>query len=246
MANPRQRRKARSGKYTGATKSARRAANKRINRAPAVMGPAVLREHWDPKLTVRQKCVQRLLTSYAKLGLVPTLSNQSGGLDPNDPFAKAMKEAQEAPAQEQHKPKPGMARIIRDEQGKVVDIIENEKEEEPVTPWGAELNQDEKREPSNVMLPPVLNNEKGVAVEGLSLAHQNLSALLPRMRPYSATLRWANTHGCRTWCAPTVTTTRPCRATGRSISCKRHLVRSAARTYLLTSIRKAGGIDALK
>lgn len=57
MANPRQRRKARSGKYTGATKSAKRAANKRIKRAPTVMGPAILREQWDPKLTVRQKCV---------------------------------------------------------------------------------------------------------------------------------------------------------------------------------------------
>lgn len=57
MANPRQRRKARSGKWSGATKSAKRAQNKRIHRAPTVMGPNVLREHWDPRLTVRQKCV---------------------------------------------------------------------------------------------------------------------------------------------------------------------------------------------
>lgn len=128
------------------------------------MGPAVLREHWDPTLTVRQKYAQCKLTSYAKLGLVPTLSHQSGGLDPNDPFAKAMKEAQNAPASDT--PKPGMARIIRDEQGNVVDIVEHEEEEEQVTPWGAELNQDEKREPSNTMLPPVLNREKSAAVEG--------------------------------------------------------------------------------
>ena len=84
--------------------------------------------------------------------------------DPNDPFAKAMKEAQNAPASDT--PKPGMARIIRDEQGNVVDIVEHEEEEEQVTPWGAELNQDEKREPSNTMLPPVLNREKSAAVEG--------------------------------------------------------------------------------
>ena len=57
MANPRQRRKARSGKYSGATKSAKRAQNKRLKRAPTVMGPDILRENWDPTLTVRQKYV---------------------------------------------------------------------------------------------------------------------------------------------------------------------------------------------
>lgn len=57
MANPRQRRKARSGNYTGGTKSAKRAAQKKIKRAPTVMGPEVLREQWDKKLTVRQKWV---------------------------------------------------------------------------------------------------------------------------------------------------------------------------------------------
>lgn len=57
MANPRQRRKMRSGKYSGATKSAKRAQQKRLKRAPTVMGPDVLRENWDSKLTVRQKYV---------------------------------------------------------------------------------------------------------------------------------------------------------------------------------------------
>lgn len=75
-----------------------------------------------------------------------------------------MKEAQEP--HESQQPKPGMAHIIRDEQGNVVDIIENEEEEQVVTPWGAELNQNENREPSNIMLPPVLSKEKSIAVEG--------------------------------------------------------------------------------
>lgn len=62
MANPRQRRKSRSSKYSGATKSAKRAQNKRIKRAPTVMGPEILRDNWDPKLTVRQKYVRYALT----------------------------------------------------------------------------------------------------------------------------------------------------------------------------------------
>lgn len=64
MANPRQRRKARSPKYSGATKSARRASNKKVKRAPPMMGPQVLRDNWDPHLTVRQKCVVALAFSY--------------------------------------------------------------------------------------------------------------------------------------------------------------------------------------
>lgn len=62
MANPRQRRKSRSSKYSGATKSAKRAQNKRIKRAPTVMGPEILRDNWDPKLTVGQKYVRYALT----------------------------------------------------------------------------------------------------------------------------------------------------------------------------------------
>ena len=63
MANPRQRRKARSGKWSGATKSAKRSQQRRLKRAPTVMGPEVLRENWDPKLTVRQKYVTAPLIS---------------------------------------------------------------------------------------------------------------------------------------------------------------------------------------
>lgn len=66
MANPRQRRKARSGKWSGATKSAKRSQQRRLKRAPTVMGPEVLRENWDPKLTVRQKYVTAPLTSQLR------------------------------------------------------------------------------------------------------------------------------------------------------------------------------------
>ncbi|KAL4402271.1 Nucleolar protein 16 [Malassezia pachydermatis] len=163
MANPRQRRKARSGKYSGATKSAKRAQNKRLKRAPTVMGPDILRENWDPTLTVRQ--------NYAKLGLVPSLAQQSGGLDRNDPYNKAAMSSQAPAESENSRPRKGMARVIRDEKGRVVDIVEYEEEAEEAdtkTPWGDTLNQDED-EPANLtMLPPRLHEGKeGATVQAL-------------------------------------------------------------------------------
>lgn len=160
MANPRQRRKSRSGKYSGATKSAKRAQNKRLKRAPTVMGPDVLRENWDPTLTVRQKYVAVANMSYARLGLVPSLAQQSGGLARDDPYANA---AAQAPAgDEAPRPRKGMARVIRDDDGHVVDIVEYEDDEddESATPWGKQLNRDETAPAHLVMLPPRLNEGK--------------------------------------------------------------------------------------
>lgn len=155
MANPRQRRKSRSSKYSGATKSAKRAQNKRIHRAPTVMGPDVLRENWDKTLTTRQ--------NYAKLGLAPSLGLPTGGLDRKDPYRHA-----EAPAKPSKQPRKGMARIVRDENGEVVDIVEGDEEHTETTPWGAVLNDDEDEPADLTMFPPKLHEEEGETVRALS------------------------------------------------------------------------------
>ncbi|KAI3622883.1 VPS15 [Malassezia furfur] len=155
MANPRQRRKSRSSKYSGATKSAKRAQNKRIHRAPTVMGPDVLRENWDKALTTRQ--------NYAKLGLAPSLGLPTGGLDRKDPYRHA-----EAPAKPSKQPRKGMARIVRDENGEVVDIVEGDEEHTETTPWGAVLNDDEDEPTDLTMFPPKLHEEEGETVRALS------------------------------------------------------------------------------
>lgn len=168
MANPRQRRKARSGKWSGATKSAKRSQQRRLKRAPTVMGPEVLRENWDPKLTVRQ--------NYAKLGLVPTLASQSGGLDRNDPYAQV---APAEPSSSTDRPRKGMARVIRDESGQIVDLIEyNEEDHIETTPWGKQLNADEEEpvDQAASLLPPRLNEGRDTdtvqALEKIAAEHQ--------------------------------------------------------------------------
>ncbi|WFD45349.1 non-specific serine/threonine protein kinase [Malassezia psittaci] len=160
MANPRQRRKSRSSKYSGATKSAKRAQNKRIHRAPTVMGPSVLRENWDKTLTTRQ--------NYAKLGLAPSLAKPTGGLDRNDPFR-----ATEITQESSEKPRKGMAQIIRDKDGNVIDVVEDESDAQPTTPWGNVLNMDEDQctDPSN--LPPRLHQNDTQTVQALSELAKN-------------------------------------------------------------------------
>ncbi|WFD01244.1 non-specific serine/threonine protein kinase [Malassezia yamatoensis] len=155
MANPRQRRKSRSSKYSGATKSAKRAQNKRIHRAPTVMGPSVLRENWDKTLTTRQ--------NYAKLGLAPSLAKPAGGLDRNDPF-RAVESTQEP----LEKPRKGMAQIIRDEDGNVIDVVEDESDTHPTTPWGDVLNMDEEQSTDASKLPPRLHQNDTQTIQALS------------------------------------------------------------------------------
>jgi len=55
MANPRQRRKSRSGSSTTPSARSKRQAQKKLVRAPTIKGAQVIQENWDPKLTVRQK-----------------------------------------------------------------------------------------------------------------------------------------------------------------------------------------------
>jgi len=72
MANPRQRRKARSSSYKPVQHSRR--GSKALKKHPPIMGPKALQDAWDKHKTVRQ--------NYAALGLLHTLSpNDSGGRD---------------------------------------------------------------------------------------------------------------------------------------------------------------------
>ena len=55
MANPRQRRKLRSGSSTKPSAKAKKEATKRLVRVPIIKGAKVIQDNWDKKLTVRQK-----------------------------------------------------------------------------------------------------------------------------------------------------------------------------------------------
>ncbi|KAM0787164.1 hypothetical protein ACM66B_006414 [Microbotryomycetes sp. NB124-2] len=160
MANPRQRRKTRSGAKLSQSKQSKRNQHKVV-----VKGPDVLVNNWDKHKTVRQKCVEldpELLWTYAAMGLMPTMNpRQAGGLEPveNVPYAvkhrteptmqdmehfdenaSASEEEQEEkegeqdeaadrlstpplPTKPEPKLEPGMARIIRDDTGKVIKVV---------------------------------------------------------------------------------------------------------------------------
>ncbi|EJT98390.1 hypothetical protein DACRYDRAFT_83522 [Dacryopinax primogenitus] len=139
MANPRQRRKARSSSHrTVKTSNA-----KKLRKHPAIKGPEVLKKAWDVHKTVRQ--------NYAALGLAPTLSShQSGGtehagasLAPKLPLPDEIEGINNQNPNSNPPPKPlrkGFGRIVRDENGNVVDVILAEEEE--AAGAEAELNMD--------------------------------------------------------------------------------------------------------
>ncbi|VDC05984.1 unnamed protein product [Peniophora sp. CBMAI 1063] len=132
MANPRQRRKARSGSHTSVSHS-KRAKTLHLKKQPAIRGPKVLQEAWDKKKTVRQ--------NYAALGLSASLNPRSAG-GTEGAKGKALADAelitrQREPSGSQNRsdevtqivPK-GFGRIVRDEDGNVVDVVMDEEEEE--------------------------------------------------------------------------------------------------------------------
>lgn len=127
MANPRQRRKARSSSTLKPSLNAKKQMRKRLARAPTVHGADVLKDNYDPKLTLRQ--------NYARLGLVPSLDVRpnTGGTERVPSAASASGEA------EGEKPRKGMAKVVRDEQGHIVEIVEADAEDEGETAWGKPL-----------------------------------------------------------------------------------------------------------
>ncbi|KAL6309005.1 ribosome biogenesis protein Nop16 [Sparassis latifolia] len=127
MANPRQRRKLRSGSHKPVHHSRR--AKKILKKQPPIRAPKVLQESWDNHKTVRQ--------NYEALGLVTSLNpTSSGGVE--KPLNMHMSGCADSPMPEPSSsaapasnsvPK-GYGRIIRDEDGNIVDVQMGEEEAE--------------------------------------------------------------------------------------------------------------------
>lgn len=122
MANPRQRRKMRSGSHKPVHHSRR--AKKVLKKQPAIQGPKVLQEAWDNHKTVRQ--------NYEALGLASSLTPMaSGGVeralgveDRATPDAMEVECAPERSSSNAAGPtlRKGFGRIVRDANGNVVDV----------------------------------------------------------------------------------------------------------------------------
>ncbi|KAG2061209.1 hypothetical protein BDR06DRAFT_946633 [Suillus hirtellus] len=126
MANPRQRRKAKSS--THKTVSHSRRAQRLLKKMPVIRGPKALQDAWDKSKTVHQ--------NYAALGLQFALTpTQSGGVERTlvPPKASADVESVSAtPKSVESGPSTipkGFGRIIRDESGNVIRIDLAESEE---------------------------------------------------------------------------------------------------------------------
>jgi len=128
MANPRQRRKARSSSHRPVSHA--RHAKRNLKKTPPIRGPAILSESWDKRQTVRQ--------NYAALGLIHTLNpSASGGVEPTEapaPSEDAPVDLTAASTSSQRnttRPIPkGHGRIVRDEDGNVLRVELPEEDEE--------------------------------------------------------------------------------------------------------------------
>ncbi|THV07899.1 hypothetical protein K435DRAFT_642733 [Dendrothele bispora CBS 962.96] len=121
MANPRQRRKTRSSSYRPVSQS--KNAKRNLKKTPPIRGPKLLQQAWDKHKTVRQ--------NYAALGLIHDLnSTESGGTETsnvNQPTASSVSDSFETMPLTSNSfiarsiPR-GYGKIIRDEQGNIVDV----------------------------------------------------------------------------------------------------------------------------
>ncbi|KIJ24215.1 hypothetical protein M422DRAFT_217213 [Sphaerobolus stellatus SS14] len=127
MPNPRQRSKARSATH----KKVRpvKHAQRNLKKMKPIKGPKLLQEAWDKTKTVRQ--------NYAALGLVGSLKpNDSGGSEIPLPMLLKKPSAEAGPSTQddtltEEEPRPQQfGRIIRDAEGKVIDIELPEEEED--------------------------------------------------------------------------------------------------------------------
>ncbi|KAL1746070.1 ribosome biogenesis protein Nop16 [Schizophyllum fasciatum] len=123
MANPRQRRKARSSSHKAVSHS-QHAKRNHFNKSPAIRGPKALQDAWDSRKTVKQ--------NYAALGLAYSLNPIASGGTENPARAAARQSEDESaepavastsqpPAEKTPIPK-GHGRIIRDEAGNVIRV----------------------------------------------------------------------------------------------------------------------------
>ncbi|KAI4525791.1 hypothetical protein K525DRAFT_260616 [Schizophyllum commune Loenen D] len=131
MANPRQRRKARSSSHKTVSHS-RHAKRNHFNKSPAIRGPKALQDAWDSRKTVKQ--------NYAALGLAYSLNPIASGGTENSTRAATQQstpESVEQPtastskASEKSAIPKGHGRIIRDEAGNIIRVeLAPEDEEE--------------------------------------------------------------------------------------------------------------------
>ncbi|WWD18888.1 nucleolar protein 16 [Kwoniella shandongensis] len=119
MANPRQRNKAKSHKNRKPGVNSRKRLRQKEKKAPVLVGPDVLQQGWDKKKTVFQ--------NYAALGLLPSIPIPKG---PSSSRSQRVKLPQVPAEGSLDGVKVGFGRIIRDEEGNVVDIVIDEEEQE--------------------------------------------------------------------------------------------------------------------
>ncbi|KAF7359331.1 Nucleolar protein 16 [Mycena sanguinolenta] len=125
MANPRQRRKARSSSHRPVSHA--RNAKRNLKKMPPIRGPAILSERWDKRKTVRQ--------NYAALGLIHTLNpSASGGVEPTETTKDVPPNMTAASTSSQPNPAPpipkGHGLIVRDENGNILRVELPEEDEE--------------------------------------------------------------------------------------------------------------------
>ncbi|KAG6874281.1 hypothetical protein C0995_001506 [Termitomyces sp. Mi166 len=115
MANPRQRRKARSSSHKPVSHS--RHAKRKLKKMPPIRGPKILQDAWDKTKTVRQ--------NYVALGLVHDLNPTApGGSEPIE-VRSQIEESEIASTSELESRPPirkGFGKIIRDDAGNVLRI----------------------------------------------------------------------------------------------------------------------------
>ncbi len=163
MANPRQRRKAKSGATMKPSNNAKKQMKKKLVRAPTVHGPDVLKDNYDPKLTLKQ--------NYARLGLIGSLGVRpdTGGVERPAGAAVGVEKEQSASSSAEEAPlRKGMAKIVRDEDGNIVDIIEAAAEDdEESTPWGGKMKESiADSEDVETFMPPTSSAQKVNPVVG--------------------------------------------------------------------------------
>ncbi|KAI0035737.1 ribosome biogenesis protein Nop16 [Vararia minispora EC-137] len=119
MANPRQRRKARSSTHSAISHSRR--AKRLLKKQPPIKGPKVLQDAWDKKKTVRQ--------NYAALGLSASLNPRiSGGVESVgtntgiNPTSNSRDDAQTSGAASTSTIPKGFGKIVRDSKGKILSV----------------------------------------------------------------------------------------------------------------------------
>ncbi|KAJ3551145.1 hypothetical protein NM688_g4890 [Phlebia brevispora] len=142
MANPRQRRKLRSGSYKPIRHSKR--AQKNLKKQPPIRGPKVLQDAWDRHKTVKQ--------NYEALGLVASLNpTASGGVeqplvpvlaDEHSMEVDAAPEASTSTAEGTSALPKGFGRIVRDEDGNIIDIELAEEDTEEIAEAADRLIED--------------------------------------------------------------------------------------------------------